>query len=139
MKSIWYNSFASNIMEILVLVIVLAATAIVSILGDYYHPAGPAARIAVNLLETDPNYWINQAQATLKTRIHGTKPAGKARNVIMFLGDGMSVPTLAAARTLLGQNKGGTGEEAQLSFETFPTVGMSKVSFMKETDYHLIS
>ncbi|XP_059054706.1 membrane-bound alkaline phosphatase-like [Achroia grisella] len=44
----------------------------------------------------------------------------------MFLGDGMSVPTLAAARTLLGQNQGRTGEESQLSFEDFPTVGLAK-------------
>ncbi|KAL0852539.1 hypothetical protein ABMA27_017012 [Loxostege sticticalis] len=44
----------------------------------------------------------------------------------MFLGDGMSVPTLAAARTLLGQRLGSTGEEHQLSFEAFPTSGFSK-------------
>ncbi|KAM3955472.1 membrane-bound alkaline phosphatase-like [Aphomia sociella] len=44
----------------------------------------------------------------------------------MFLGDGMSVPTLAAARTLLGQREGRTGEEAQLSFEGFPTLGLAK-------------
>ncbi|KOB62783.1 Alkaline phosphatase [Operophtera brumata] len=44
----------------------------------------------------------------------------------MFLGDGMSVPTLAAARTLLGQRRGAPGEEAQLAFEAFPTVGLAK-------------
>ncbi|XP_045500789.1 membrane-bound alkaline phosphatase-like [Colias croceus] len=38
----------------------------------------------------------------------------------------MSVPTLAAARTLLGQRDHRTGEEAQLSFENFPTVGLAK-------------
>ncbi|XP_052743383.1 membrane-bound alkaline phosphatase-like [Bicyclus anynana] len=44
----------------------------------------------------------------------------------MFLGDGMSLPTLAAARTLLGQRAGRPGEESQLSFEAFPTVGLAK-------------
>ncbi|XP_041981936.1 membrane-bound alkaline phosphatase-like [Aricia agestis] len=44
----------------------------------------------------------------------------------MFLGDGMSVPTLAAARTLRGQRAGAAGEEAQLAFEAFPTVGLAK-------------
>ncbi|XP_045781581.1 membrane-bound alkaline phosphatase-like [Maniola jurtina] len=44
----------------------------------------------------------------------------------MFLGDGMSVPTLAAARALLGQREQRPGEEAQLSFEAFPTVGLAK-------------
>ncbi|XP_072945123.1 membrane-bound alkaline phosphatase-like [Epargyreus clarus] len=44
----------------------------------------------------------------------------------MFLGDGMSVPTLAAARTLLGQRRGRAGEEATLAFENFPTLGLAK-------------
>ncbi|KAM3955471.1 membrane-bound alkaline phosphatase-like [Aphomia sociella] len=38
----------------------------------------------------------------------------------------MSVPTLAAARTLRGQREGRPGEEAQLSFEGFPTLGLAK-------------
>lgn len=51
-----------------------------------------------------------------------------AKNVIFFLGDGMSVPTVVAARTLMGQLEGKSGEESQLSFEKFPFVGLSKVS-----------
>lgn len=43
-----------------------------------------------------------------------------AKNVILFLGDGMSVPTLAATRVYIG------GEEKSLSFEEFPYVAMSK-------------
>ncbi|CAG4973237.1 unnamed protein product [Parnassius apollo] len=38
----------------------------------------------------------------------------------------MSVPTLAAARTLLGQRNNQPGEEAQLAFEAFPTIGLTK-------------
>lgn len=45
----------------------------------------------------------------------------------MFLGDGLSIPTLAAARTYLGQSHGHTGEETVLSFEEFPHTGLSKV------------
>ncbi|CAK1587351.1 unnamed protein product [Parnassius mnemosyne] len=44
----------------------------------------------------------------------------------MFLGDGMSVPTLTAARTLMGQRDNRPGEESQLAFEAFPTVGLAK-------------
>jgi alkaline phosphatase len=46
----------------------------------------------------------------------------------MFLGDGMSVPTLAATRAYIGQKNGKTGEEVVLSFEEFPWTGVSKVS-----------
>lgn len=45
-----------------------------------------------------------------------------AKNVILFLGDGMSVPTVSAARMYLG------GEEKQLSFDQFPWTGLSKVT-----------
>lgn len=47
--------------------------------------------------------------------------------MIYFLGDGMSIPTLAAARTYLGQLQGNPGEETELTFEQFPYVGLSKV------------
>ncbi|TOF85906.1 alkaline phosphatase, partial [Vibrio parahaemolyticus] len=49
-----------------------------------------------------------------------------AKNVILFLGDGMSIPTLTAARIYKGQLKKEGGEEGTLFFETFPHVGLSK-------------
>ncbi len=48
------------------------------------------------------------------------------RNVILFLGDGMSIATITAARIHAGQLAGGTGEEHQLSFEAFPNVALVK-------------
>lgn len=50
-----------------------------------------------------------------------------AKNVIMFLGDGMSIPTLTAARIYLGQINNDSGEEQYLSFERFPYTALSKV------------
>ena len=50
-----------------------------------------------------------------------------ARNVILFLGDGMGVASVTAARILRGQLKGKPGEETVLSFENFPNVAFSKV------------
>jgi alkaline phosphatase len=44
----------------------------------------------------------------------------KQYNVILFVGDGMGAPTLNAARILQGQQKGNSGEQDYLSFETFP-------------------
>lgn len=43
----------------------------------------------------------------------------RAKNVILFVGDGMGVSTVTAARILEGQNKGGAGEENSLSFDQF--------------------
>jgi len=52
--------------------------------------------------------------------------AGRAKNVIVFLGDGMSLTTVAAARILDGQRGGQPGEEHALSWEHFPATAFSK-------------
>ncbi len=51
---------------------------------------------------------------------------GKAKNVILFIGDGMGVSTLTAARIFEGQQHGESGEENRLSFEEFPFSALSK-------------
>jgi len=51
---------------------------------------------------------------------------GKAKNVILFLGDGMSLTTVAVARILAGQRDGQPGEETLLSWERFPHTALSR-------------
>jgi alkaline phosphatase len=48
------------------------------------------------------------------------------QNVILFLGDGMGVSTVTAARILAGQRAGKLGEEHELSFEAFPNIALVK-------------
>ncbi|MEO9079468.1 MAG: alkaline phosphatase [Rhodanobacter sp.] len=50
----------------------------------------------------------------------------RAKNVIVFLGDGMSLPTIAAAHILAGQRQGVDGESYRLSFEKFPFSALSR-------------
>ncbi|MGY0611206.1 MULTISPECIES: alkaline phosphatase [unclassified Luteimonas] len=52
--------------------------------------------------------------------------AGRAKNVILFVGDGMSLTTVAAARIYAGQREGGSGEENLLSWEHFPATAFSR-------------
>ncbi len=52
--------------------------------------------------------------------------AAKARNVILFVGDGMGIATVTATRILDGQRRGESGEENILSFERFPYTAFSK-------------
>lgn len=49
-----------------------------------------------------------------------------AKNVILFIGDGMGVSTVTAARIFEGQQLGKAGEEHQLSWESFPHTALSK-------------
>lgn len=55
-----------------------------------------------------------------------TKIRKKAKNVILFVGDGMGISTLTAARIFEGQMRGESGEENRLSFEEFPFSALSK-------------
>ncbi len=71
------------------------------------------------------NPWFSDAVANLEGK---PKFAGKAqvKNVILFVGDGMGVSTVTAARILEGQMKGMDGEENNLSFDLFPFTGLAK-------------
>ena len=50
----------------------------------------------------------------------------KAKNVILFIGDGMGISTITAARIYEAQKRGETGEENQLSFEKFDNIALVK-------------
>ena len=80
------------------------------------------ATIARPLGET-PAWWFRDGAAQAARR---GAMVGKAKNVILFVGDGMSLTTVAAARILEGQRKGGPGEENTLGWETFPATALSK-------------
>lgn len=49
-----------------------------------------------------------------------------AKNIILFIGDGMSLGTITAARIYTGQESGEDGESYRLSFEDFPYTAISK-------------
>ncbi|KAH8415816.1 hypothetical protein KR222_001447, partial [Zaprionus bogoriensis] len=77
--------------------------------------------------EKNAQFWYDLAHAEIAKRLRLPQPdKRKAKNVILFLGDGMSLPTVAAARIHQGQLKGNTGEEDELSFEKFPYTGLSR-------------
>ena len=56
------------------------------------------------------------------------KPAKShtAKNIILFIGDGMGISTITAARIFDGQNKGLQGEDHMLSFERFGDIALVK-------------
>ncbi|KAI5632408.1 alkaline phosphatase domain-containing protein [Phthorimaea operculella] len=76
--------------------------------------------------EKNKHHWNLQAQWTLRSKINAPLNTRVAKNIILFLGDGMSIPTLAATRVYLGQKYQHYGEELKLSFESFPYTGLAK-------------
>ena len=49
-----------------------------------------------------------------------------AKNIILFVGDGMGVSTVTAARIFEGQRRGLAGEDNELFFESAPYTALSK-------------
>ncbi|MED5512621.1 MULTISPECIES: alkaline phosphatase [unclassified Pseudoalteromonas] len=76
------------------------------------------------------NEWFKSAQVKVASSEENiaavVKESGKAKNVILFVGDGMGISTVTAARIMAGQLEGKLGEEHQLSFETLPFSGFAK-------------
>jgi alkaline phosphatase len=90
--------------------------------------------------EETVDYWIRSGQERLHFEIRRQQEAAKskgnvAKNVILFIGDGMGMSTITATRIYKNQLKGGLGEENELSFEKFPFVGLAKTY---EVDYQVI-
>ncbi|XP_061714309.1 alkaline phosphatase-like [Cydia pomonella] len=75
----------------------------------------------------DRHYWYTQAQETLQKRLqYASDKKPIAKNVILVVGDGMSLTTATAARILRGQRRGQTGEDTDLAWDTFPAVALAK-------------
>lgn len=58
--------------------------------------------------------------------VDATAEAGQAKNVILFIGDGMGISTITAARIYAGQKLGKQGEEHVLPFDAFQNVALVK-------------
>ena len=85
-------------------------------------------------VEESREYWHNSMQEQLRHQLDYTARRGRATNVIFFLGDGMGVSTLTAARILKGQQQGlQGGERASLAFETFPEAALCRTYCVDST------
>ncbi|XP_056132439.1 intestinal-type alkaline phosphatase [Lampris incognitus] len=76
--------------------------------------------------ELHANYWNNKGRQALHAALNVKPNTNKAKNLILFLGDGMGMPTVTAARIMKGQLKGISGEEGSLAMDTFPNTALSK-------------
>jgi len=88
-------------------------------------PALAANSPAVQGPESVADWW-NAGQQFIADSKQLRKNPRRAKNVILFVGDGMGVSTITAARILAGQLNGQPGEENRLFFERFPYLALSK-------------
>ncbi|WP_220759809.1 MULTISPECIES: alkaline phosphatase [unclassified Shewanella] len=86
-----------------------------------------AANAAVLPSSQTESQWYKDSAKLVSEKTQQTT-ASKAKNVILFVGDGMGVSTLTAARIFEGQQQADNqgGEENFLSFEEFPKTALVK-------------
>jgi alkaline phosphatase len=71
--------------------------------------------------------WAEQGWAAIRAaQALPVERSTRAKNVILFVGDGMGISTITAARILEGQLRGEPGEENRLEFEKFPHLALVK-------------
>ncbi|XP_060224768.1 intestinal-type alkaline phosphatase 1-like [Meriones unguiculatus] len=76
--------------------------------------------------EENPAFWNQKAKEALDAAKKLQPIQTSAKNLIIFLGDGMGVPTVTATRILNGQMKGHLGPETPLAMDRFPYMALSK-------------
>lgn len=99
------------------------------VLSDEYHPRPTNKLSKMEYKDIDPilkelegynEFWNEKAQKILEDQLKLTQNTNKAKNIILFIGDGLSQTTTAATRMYLG------GEEKSLSYDKFPYYGLAR-------------
>ncbi|MEM7290836.1 MAG: alkaline phosphatase, partial [Pseudomonadota bacterium] len=83
-------------------------------------PHGPTAASQAS------DSWFQSGRDLLAKNLAAVPNTNRAKNVILFIGDGMGVSTVTAGRIFEAQMRGADGESNVLSFEHFPNVALSK-------------
>ena len=107
----------------------MKATSLLPALSAAVLLAGTAQPTGASEPPADPreaNPWFAAGRAAVARAHSLIEDAPPAKNVILFVGDGMGVSTVTAARILEGQRRGELGEGNLLSFEHFPHLALSK-------------
>ena len=97
--------------------LLLAGTSVLSL---------PGLAAAQEALPQAQDSYFQAARQQLQDRLAAENLDGSAKNIILFVGDGMSVATVTAARILDGQKRNTDGESNDLAIDQFPYLALSK-------------
>lgn len=85
---------------------------------------GPTEAPPPAVRQQQDSYYQSAAKAV--SGREAERGAPRAKNVILFIGDGMGVSTITAGRIWAGQNRGVDGESYRLAMETLPYSAFAK-------------
>lgn len=109
-------------------VVVCLAACVYTAAGFANPPAAPSESPPVPEGEDDPEFWRVTGQNSISRLLSAPVVDAPAKNVIVFVGDGMGISTVTASRIYRTQNEDADqpGEEGSLSFERFPYTALLK-------------
>lgn len=76
--------------------------------------------------EETVSYWKDLGKEQLLKNLQKQPIVKRAKNVIVFMGDGMGIQTVTAGRILKGQKRGQNGESFVTSMESLDWTGLAK-------------
>ncbi|MDB6061605.1 MAG: alkaline phosphatase [Verrucomicrobiaceae bacterium] len=88
--------------------------------------ASAIAATALAERNENPSQWYAEGVGELQRTLQLKPNENHAKNIILFIGDGMGMSTVTAARIFDGQLRGENGEENVLSFEELPYIALAK-------------
>jgi len=96
--------------------------------ADPLHPNVADNRMNTKETYEDGKHWYDEIQNELDEAVKLEPIRSRAKNVIIFIGDGMSLPTVTATRIYRAQTEkiSKFGEETSLTMDTLPYVALSK-------------
>ena len=93
-------------------------------------PITPQNLSLLLLSSPDAAFYREKGLRDLKKALKAPRFEGKAKNIIVFVGDGLGVSTHTMSRIYKGQKKGRSGEEESLVWEDWDYSGLIKVSLL---------
>lgn len=80
----------------------------------------------VTMNEDSADFWRERGALALSAAIDHRPIEKRAKGIVLFVGDGMGVATITAARIYDGQVRGQDGESNNLAFDRFPNTALIK-------------
>lgn len=118
------NALRSKLFYMLIVVICLLITVICFCLTLIYEKESNVTH-SVHAwreeLSLEKSVWFDAGMDELKAALNVRLNTRRAKNVVLFVGDGMGINTMTAARIYKH------GEQGRLAWETFPHMGLLKV------------
>ena len=99
---------------------------------DEYHEDIPwvssrrVRRSAKVEAQEQSSYWMKEGARELEDALKMEPNKRMAKNIVLVIGDGMSLSTNTAGRIYKGQSQGTDGVSSHLSWDKFPHIGLSK-------------